>query len=232
MIVSGADLNLKQKDGETALPLACFGGKSDMVRLLIKAGADVNITDEYGSTPLINAAMDYDFRHSGEISLEMLLHTGAKVNIMNHYGNAVQNHIIHEHTQTGQDYQYNERTCKLLLAAGETKTCDSSVLRDLEYMDWNRSKTVYSEFLNKDFKPCLKQQCREMIRRHLLEINDVNLFNRVPKLGLPTSLAQYLVFNVPPPDSYYFADSDDPDDDCDDSDDSDDEVSDCREDLN
>ena len=170
-----------------------------------------SVTGEYGNTPLINAAVDYDFRTSGEICLEMLLHAGAKINIVDGCGNAVQNHIIHEHTQTGQGHQYNERACKLLLAAGETKT--KSVLRDFKYMDLKHGKDVYADFLNKDSKPCLKRQCREAIRRHLLEISDVNLFSRDPKLGLPTSLAQYLVFNVSPPDPYDFSDSDDSDDD-------------------
>ena len=187
--------------------LASRCGKSDTVKLLINSGADVNITGEYGNTPLINAAVDYDFRTLGEICLEMLLHAGAKINIVDGCGNAVQNHIFHEHAQTEHGYQYNERTCKLLLAAGETKTCTRSVLMDFKYM-----KADYSDFLNKDSKPCLKCQCREEIRRHLLEISDVNLFSRVPKLGLPTSLANYLVFDVSPPNPYDFSDSDDSDD--------------------
>ena len=204
-------MNCKQNKGETALHLASRFGNSNIVKLLINAGADVNITDEDGSTPLINAAVDYDFCKSGEISLEMLLHAGVKINIVDGYGNAVQNHIIYEHRMTGHGYQYNERVCTLLLAAGETKT--KPVLRDFKYMDLKHGKAVYADFLNKDFKPCLKRQCREAIRRHLLEISDINLFYRVPNLGLPPSLAQYLVFNVSPPNPYDFSDSDDNDDD-------------------
>ena len=42
--------------GQTALMLAVSHGRLDMVRMLINAGADVNIQDEDGSTALMCAA--------------------------------------------------------------------------------------------------------------------------------------------------------------------------------
>ena len=139
----------------------------------------------------------------------MLLCAGAKINVIDSYGNAVKNHVIHEHTQTGQDYEYNERTCKLLLTAGETKTLHKSDLKSFLYKD-----SGLREFALQEIRPCLKHLCRKAIRNHLLELDEHGiLFNRVHKLGLPTSIADYLVYNVPPPDSYKNSDSDDSDDD-------------------
>ena len=170
------------------------------VKLLINAGADLNITCNAGATPLINAAMDYEFTQSGEICLEILLYAGAKVNVIDTYGNAVQNHMIHEHSQTGQGFQYNERTCKLLLAAGETKTLPRS-----EFTWFSHMKADYSEFIYDRYRqPCLKNLCRDAIRKQMLEVDDTNLFYRIGKLGLPSSLAAFIVYNVSPPSSYDF----------------------------
>lgn len=46
----------RAQHGQTALMLAVSHGRLDMVRLLVGAGADVNIQDEDGSTALMCAA--------------------------------------------------------------------------------------------------------------------------------------------------------------------------------
>ncbi len=38
-------------------------------------------------------------------------------------------------------------------------------------------------------------QCRRAIRRHMMEVSRVNLFYRVPKLGLPTMLQDFLLYD-------------------------------------
>ena len=61
----------------------------------------------------------------------------------------------------------------------------------------------------KDLKLCLKHLCREAIRSHLLHVDFYeHLLGRVPKLGLPTSLTEYLLYGVS------LDDEDDDDDDC------------------
>ena len=41
----------------------------------------------------------------------------------------------------------------------------------------------------------LKHFCREAIRKHLLGIDEnINLFQRIPKLGLPSLLVNYLLY--------------------------------------
>ena len=43
---------------------------------------------------------------------------------------------------------------------------------------------------------CLTNLCRESIRKHLLQISNVNLFVRVSELGLPAMLQEYLLYNI------------------------------------
>jgi ankyrin repeat domain-containing protein 17 len=52
----GADINAQTEETqETALTLACCGGFQDVVKLLIKAGADIELGC---STPLMEAAQE------------------------------------------------------------------------------------------------------------------------------------------------------------------------------
>jgi ankyrin repeat protein len=50
------DPNIKNKYGETPLHKAAFGGRVDVVKLLLEHGVDPNTQDKYGRTPLHEAA--------------------------------------------------------------------------------------------------------------------------------------------------------------------------------
>ena len=52
VIKAGADLNLQDEVGDTALMYASNAGSTEMVKILLKAGADPNIPDKDGNTPL------------------------------------------------------------------------------------------------------------------------------------------------------------------------------------
>ena len=45
-------VNCRARDGSTALHLAVIGGSVESVRVLLKHGADITISDQYGRTPL------------------------------------------------------------------------------------------------------------------------------------------------------------------------------------
>jgi len=52
LIDSGADVNAKNKDGDTPLHTATWKGNIEIVKLLIENGANLNIQDSNGKTPL------------------------------------------------------------------------------------------------------------------------------------------------------------------------------------
>ena len=56
-IKAGADLNIKSKDGQTALVVAVGAGEEYMVEALLKAGADPDISDSLGASARKYAAL-------------------------------------------------------------------------------------------------------------------------------------------------------------------------------
>lgn len=53
LLRAGAIHSIKGPDGETAIHLAAAGGHTDIIRLLIGAGASVNETDDVRSDTLL-----------------------------------------------------------------------------------------------------------------------------------------------------------------------------------
>ncbi len=77
LIIEGADLDVKNKFGATPLHMAAQSGLADLVGILIRAHANLNIsTDRFGVTPLYLAAQN---GHSKVVSL--LIDAGANVNL-------------------------------------------------------------------------------------------------------------------------------------------------------
>jgi len=57
LIENGADVNARNRYGNTPLMLASINGRQEAVRFLIEAGADMNVKDSEGSTSLKYASM-------------------------------------------------------------------------------------------------------------------------------------------------------------------------------
>lgn len=60
LIEGGADVNVRYKDGRTALLVAAANGQTEIVNLLIEKGADINAVDMAGNTAMIYLIMGYD----------------------------------------------------------------------------------------------------------------------------------------------------------------------------
>jgi ankyrin repeat protein len=81
LINLGVDVNIKDKNGSTALIYASRNGYKDIVELLLKYKADINIKNKFGNTALI-----YALRNGYKEIVELLLKYKADVNIKDNYG--------------------------------------------------------------------------------------------------------------------------------------------------
>ena len=75
LLQDGADVNLSQGDGATALHWAAYHSDASLARLLLDAGADASVANRNGSTPLWLAASQGD-----AAMIETLLEGGADAN--------------------------------------------------------------------------------------------------------------------------------------------------------
>ena len=75
LLQTGADVNLAQVDGTTALHWAAYNDDAEAVALLVKAGANVNAVNNYGVPPLAEACINGD-----AAIVKLLLAAGADAN--------------------------------------------------------------------------------------------------------------------------------------------------------
>ena len=191
LIAAGADVNWHDTHGWTALMAAARNGHNECVEFLIKSGAQVNDRTIYGNTALILAA-----RQDRHKCIETLIKAGADMNSRNCKGyTTLMEAAKRDHHKcvailvfagagvnmqsrqgiTSSRYVHGEKTRSLLFAAGEKEAM-------------KRCAELYSELH-------LSHLCRASIRKHLLQVSDMDLFTRVPKLDLPKPLEKYLLFS-------------------------------------
>ncbi len=81
LLIEGVDINVKDKNGNTALLHAASNGKVEITKILLNAGTDVNAKNKRRNTTLI-LAVQY-----GHIdTVETLLNAGADVSAKNKRG--------------------------------------------------------------------------------------------------------------------------------------------------
>ena len=193
LLNAGADVNLV-KGGLSALIAASIGGHEKCVELLLKAGADVNVkanntmrrteTDIMQITALLAAA---ESCNTG--CVRMLLKAGAHINTPNKPGH----NALRYHLEKSRDV--DREIAMMLFAAGDK--FDQTPIKKRDYRGRIRIIDTPKYLDLSELELCLKHICREAIRSHFLEINPhLHLFDRVPPLGLPTSLSEYVLYHV------------------------------------
>ena len=189
LIREGADVNIcNYIDYSTALTQVSYLGNMDCIEALVNTGADVNTVDVNGNSALIVAAGSGCSRRSQ--SIRLLLQAGAHVNKRNKLGlNALEQYLT-------QHASVSKQIALLLYASGEI--LDSDAIQTSVYGYVNIIRVVVPEFIRlSKLKLSLKHNCRQAIRKHLTDLDPHNqLFDRVPKLGLPVSLTRYVLYGM------------------------------------
>ena len=161
---------------KTPLMEAAWYRHQDVAELLIQAGADVNASGVTGNTALMNAT-----RHDNVKLTRLMLRSGVKVNFK-----------VNTHSGYFNALTYNisfREPVMEILAAGEDVNTD--VLKTI-----CTDRGFKSDCLNIR-EPTLKHLCRETIREHLLKLDlHENLFMRIPLLGTPKLITNYLLYHV------------------------------------
>ena len=177
LIKAGADVNASDKDGYTVLLLAVHFRKHKLAKLLLKSGADVNASTKLNRSGLVITA----YRNSTEC-VKVLLKSGARVNIIDKDENNALNYFRSTDNESDATGEFRTILDRILFAAGELPND-----RILKSKNWIQCENNL----------CLMVLCRSRIRNHLLRLDKhMNLFVRIPQLGLPTSLTEYLLYNV------------------------------------
>ncbi len=91
MLAAGADVNVRNRDGETPLLQWALTGKLDLLRCYVEAGADLNATDNNGRTAL-HRLIERDPPEVEAIAL--LVDAGADVNHVDHWGWSILDYYI------------------------------------------------------------------------------------------------------------------------------------------
>ena len=86
LLILGADINEKDYNGLTAIYYATQNGDYEMTKFLIENGADYEVRDPYGNTPLSNAVFYYKKMDSDDSLIKLLIDSGADINAENNYG--------------------------------------------------------------------------------------------------------------------------------------------------
>ena len=201
LIKAGADVN-KERCGKTALMITVMLGHQRCTDLLLKAGADVNSADYHGNTPL-HKALNVSKKHSKPCStilkvIRTILHAGAHVNVMNRWHLTPLKYYFQEwEDRLGAFFGFaclSWDTPELWTGDCEWKTV-RIFLAARERMSHNMSQMVEGVMHVRNLM--LIELSALAIRKHLLKLDPhTHLFSRVPQLGLPSLLTEYLLYGA------------------------------------
>ena len=170
--------------GWTPLMFAAKRGHAACVRLLIQYGAYrcTGVSDYNEPQSILSLAAGT----GSEACVRLLLEAGAEVE------GALPMAVMNGHIQCA----------KILLKAG-VRPHEFKDIKKFVGSNREMRKVVFAAGADKYYKQrtqgvrSLKETCRTAVRRQLLNVGEpVNLFHKVPLLGLPSLIEDYLLYNV------------------------------------
>jgi ankyrin repeat protein len=115
LLASGSDsaINIQNDEGNTALISACISNKLEVIKLLIEAGADIELKNLEGYTALIATT---EFSRSNEI-IQLLYDAGANLEAEDKFGNTALT-IAYAHSKSEYDVEWSQPNVELLKSLG------------------------------------------------------------------------------------------------------------------
>ena len=152
LISLGTDVNKRDYDPyndnfnkDSALHQAAFRNRTEIIKALLDAGAEIDIKNAFGETPLMTA-VENPGKETDDIKL--LINSGADVNAKDNWGRTV---LMYAARNLGRDYTPNPEIVRLLLDAGaDAKARDDNGKSVTEYARENKN---------------LSKQARQMIEQ-------------------------------------------------------------------
>jgi ankyrin repeat protein len=168
-------LMINQKDiyGKTSIHLATLVGHLQIVQSLLKAGADINIADKEGFTPIESATCnryyeifkilyDYSISHNLHINIDKLIFIAAKnsnENILSFLiAHAVNPNIKDKDGYTPLDYALKNKdtTSAKIILNYNAKKMDSSCPAELKTLAYNLLYAIENAKDIKDIQACIR----------------------------------------------------------------------------
>ena len=186
LIKHGADVNLVDDFGSTALMIAVKFEQLECMKTLVVAGADVNVVSSHGTNAWELALSPYLRYQSKPSSTHITKIMKSQIDECHRsLGSYFLRHGLKINTSTKRKrFKFydvtHKRTIGLLYAAGEEE---------------GRTYHTLPDYLPHPSEMNLMNICRVMIRNHLLKLDlHTHLFDRVPRLGLPSLMSNYLLY--------------------------------------
>ena len=204
---AGADVNKRNSRGETALHAVFTFFSQGCFNLMLKSGADVNISTNEGVTPLMRAARAcwhlqqmkifemtvLQIKNEKVRSIKRicrLLKVGAQIGRRDHMGKNSLEYSMEQNQKNVREIQM------LLYAAGETLDGPTVTVCDRQRLGVLIDIDIPEYFQEQKENLDLKHLCREAIRKHLIDLDPhQHLFGRIPQLGLPSIVTEYLLYD-------------------------------------
>ena len=203
----GADVNFANNCGRSALLVASLCCKPDTIEILVKADANVNVVDDKHCCALHVDYIGQSVMYAYLNCIKILLRAGVEINHIP-YGDTFELNTLKTILARRHRFQCAYKDVAMLLFAAEETLEEGDVFK-LHYKLYRLfAPLVYFREIDdvvkipkmlkfEEKKLELKHICRMAIQKYLVKIDPhSNLFRRIPKLGLPSQITKYLLFNV------------------------------------
>ena len=195
-------VNLVDKDGDTALHVAVKNGRLNICHLLIISKCDINMQNKIGNTPLHEAysKADVNMQNSKDI-IRLLLERKAKTNIRNNNGllaaemNQFSKHVHFPCANSEKTKDFTHNTGWSKIKANKAKIISSNDQQELSHDNQHKDITLENENISEHFHDSKMSNLKNLearIDKLNLEIKYLEDQVEFTKLIRPTSLQHCL----------------------------------------